>query len=56
MSQGNTDYYCSEFNILKDPDGAALVFDSFDDITMLPVEATFFQRTIPRELNIKPYT
>ena len=56
LSQGNSDYYCSEFNIFKDAEGAALVFDTFDDITMLPVEATFFQRTIPRELNIKPYT
>ena len=42
LAQGNTDYYSSEFNIFKDPEGAALVFDSFDDITMLPLETTFF--------------
>jgi purine nucleosidase len=42
LGQGNSEYYSSEFNIFKDPEGAALVFDSFDDITMLPVEATFF--------------
>ena len=55
LGQGNSDYYCSEFNIFKDAEGAALVFDTFKDITMLPVEATFFQRQIPREINIKPY-
>lgn len=44
LGQGNSDYYCSEFNIFKDAEGAALVFDTFQDITMLPVEATFFQR------------
>ena len=39
MAQGNTDYYCSEFNIFKDPEAAQIVFDNLVDITMVPFEA-----------------
>ena len=42
LAQGNTDYYSSEFNFFKDPEAAQIIFDSFADITLLPVEATYF--------------
>lgn len=42
LAQGNTDYYSSEFNFFKDPESTKILFDSFDDITMVPVEATYF--------------
>lgn len=42
LAQGNTDYFSSEFNFFKDPSGAAKVFDMIEDITMVPVETTFF--------------
>ena len=48
LSQGNTDYYCSEYNFFKDPDAASLVYSTIEDITMLPVETTFFQREFPQ--------
>ena len=39
LSQGNTDYFCSEYNFFKDAEAAKVVFDSFTDITMVPIEA-----------------
>lgn len=41
LSQGNTDLFCSEYNFFKDPEAAASVFDSFADVTLIPVEVTF---------------
>lgn len=55
LGQGNTDYFSSEFNFFKDPVAAASVFDNFKDITLVPLETTYFQRGIHMELNLKPY-
>lgn len=42
LGQGNTDYYCSEYNFFKDPGAASLVFQSFEHITLIPLELTYF--------------
>lgn len=55
LAQGNTDYYSSEYNFFKDSEAAALVFDSLSDITMVPLEASFFQRYLPLDINQMPY-
>ena len=55
MAQGNTDYYSSEYNFFKDSEAAALVFDSLSDITMVPLETSFFQRYLPLDINQMPY-
>jgi len=55
LAQGNTDFFCSEYNFFKDPDSAQVVFDKFPSITLVPLEATFFQRMLPVEVNLKPY-
>lgn len=55
LSQGNTDYFSSEYNFFKDPLAAASVFDSFSDITLVPLETTFFQRGLHVEHSMKPY-
>lgn len=55
LGQGNTDYFSSEYNFFKDPDSTALVFDNFDNLTLVPLESTFFQRDLPKEVTYKPY-
>lgn len=39
LAQGNTLNYCTEFNFLLDAKAAQIVFDTFDDITLVPYEA-----------------
>lgn len=40
LAHGNTKYNCSEFNFLKDPEAASIVFELCDHITMVPIEVS----------------
>lgn len=41
LGQGNTSNMCSEFNFYKDPEAAKVVFDSFSDISLIPIEVPY---------------
>ena len=56
LNQGNTNYFCTEFNLYKDPEAAKIVFDNFRDITMVPIETCQVFRAVPKELVEKPFT
>lgn len=55
IGQGNTDYFVSEYNFYKDPEAAAIVLDTFTDVTLIPVETTFCQRYLHQDIVTKPF-
>jgi inosine-uridine nucleoside N-ribohydrolase len=46
LGHGNTTRMCSEFNFYKDPDAVKIVFDSFKDITLVPIEVPYTFKAI----------
>lgn len=50
FGQGNTSFYCTEFNFFNDPEAANIVFSNCDNITLVPFEVARQFRTLDQEL------
>ena len=56
FAMGNTMYNCTEFNFLKDPDAANIVFTNCDHITLVPIEVSRQFRTYDQEIVRQAFT
>lgn len=56
MAHGNTRYNCSEFNFLKDPEAAAIVFEASNRVTMIPIEVSRSFRMVDQDYVRKAFT
>ena len=56
LAHGNTKFNCSEFNFLKDPEAASVVFENCKNLTMVPIEVSRSFRALSQEYVTQAFT